>query len=219
MKKHLFIAVKLLLVTFVTVSSGAAVYCQFSSGSQVDPIKAIVQFQNKNSREPPLEEQGEYTWWRKIKSTIYGAVTGKICDKYSALGAVSTDYTVAGDLRDLVVQGWNYLTNEEVDGVVVTLSAYGVALSTVPNPLKTIYLKGFLIKNPIVVLGLSRSHLVLHTIKILKKHGLSGLAIPLFSLFLVLSLFPPYVNAAVFAVSVVCLMIAIFQIFKIKGET
>lgn len=218
MKKHLSFAVKILLVTFVATSSGAALHSQLT-GSKVDPIKAIVDFQLKQSREPPLEEQGEYTWWRKIKSTVYGAVTGTICDKYSAYGAISTDYTVAGDLRDLVWQGWNYLANEEVDGVVVTLSAYGLVLSTVPNPLKTIYItKGFL-QNPIVVLGLSRSHLVIHTLKILKKCGLAGLAIPLFSLFLVLSLLPPYLNAAVLAVSVAYLVIILFQIFKIKGET
>ena len=218
MKKYLSFAVKLLLVTFVTISSSTALHSQLK-GSEVDPIKAIFELQNPNSREPPLEENGEYPWWRKLKATIFGAITGKICDKYSAYGAISTDYTVAGDLRDLVVQGWNYLTNEEVDGVVVTLSAYGLALSTVPNPLKTIYLKGFILRNPIVVLGLSKSHLVLHTIKIFKKHGLYGLAVPLFSLFLVLSLFPPYLNAAVFAVSVAYLMIVLFQIFKIKGET
>lgn len=219
MKKFLSRALKILLVTFVIISSGTALYCQLT-GSRVDPIKAIVQLQIKNSREPPFEEEGEYTWWRKIKSTVYGAVTGKICDKYSAYGAISTDYTVAGDLRDLVVQGWNYLTNEEVDGVIVTLSAYGLVLSVVPNlPMKTIYLKRFLNKNLIVILGLSRSHLVIHTLKILKKYGLAGLIVPIFGLFLVLSLFPPYVNAAVLVSSVVYLMITIFQIFQIKGET
>jgi len=217
LKKYLFNAVKILLVTFVATSSSAALHSQLTD-SKVDPIKAIVELQIQKSREPPLEETGENTWWQKVKSTVYGAVTGKICDKYSAYGAISTDYTVAGDLRDLVVQGWNYLTNEEVDGVVVTLSMYGLALSTVPNPVKTIYLKGLLNK-PIVLLGLSKSHLVIHSLKILKKYHLIGLAIPLFSLFLVLSLFPPYVNAAVLAVSVVYLMIITFQIFKIKGET
>jgi len=217
LKKYLSFVVKILLVTFVTISSSTALHSQLT-GSEVDPIKAIVELQIQKSREPPLEEKRENTWWRKVKSSVYGAVTGKICDKYSAYGAISTDYTVAGDLRDLVVQGWNYLTNEEVDGVVVTLSAYGLVLSTVPNPLKTIYLKGFILRNPIVVLGLSKSHLVIHSLKILNKYHLIGLAILLFSLFLVLSLFPPYLNAAVLVSSAVYLMTVLIQIYKIKGE-
>ena len=218
MKKHISRTVKILLITFVIISSGTALYCQLT-GSQVDPIKAFVEFQIKKSREPPSEEDVEYTWWRKVKSTIYGAVTGKICDKYSAYGAISIDYTVAGDIRDLVAQGWRWVNDEEVDGFIITLSAYGLVLSTVPNPLKTIYLKGFFNKNPIVVFGLSKSHLVIHTLKILKKYHMVGLMVPLFSLFLVLSLFPPYLNAAVLASSVVYLLIVLFQIIQIKGET
>ncbi|SDP81036.1 hypothetical protein [Desulforhopalus singaporensis] len=71
MKNYLSRAVKILLVTFVIISSGTALYSQLK-GSRVDPIKAIVEFQIKKSREPPFEEEGEYTWWRKIKSTVYG---------------------------------------------------------------------------------------------------------------------------------------------------
>ena len=218
MKKHLFSTVKLLLITFVIASSGAALYSQ-TTKSQIDPIKLVLSFQPENTREQPPAMDGEYTTWQKLMSTINGAITGRICDRYSAYGAISSDYTIYGDLRDLVVQSWNYLTDEEVDGVVLALSAYGVVLSVAPNlPLKTIYLKGLLNK-PIVVLGLSRSHLVIHTLKILRKHHLVGLMIPLFSLFLILSLLPPYVTAAVFAVSIGYLMIILFQIFNLKGET
>ena len=218
MKKHLFFAVKFLLITFVIISSGAALYGQIT-GSQIDPIKAIVKFQTQNIRDAQQVKVGDYTAWQKFKSTVYGAITGKICNEYSAWGAISSDYTIYGDLRDLVIQSWKYLNDEEVDGVVLALSAYGVVLSTVPNPLKaTKYIKGFY-KNPIVILGFSKSHFIVHTLKILKKHHLVGLMIPVMGLFLILSALPPYVTAAVFAVSIGYLMIILFQIFNLKGET
>ena len=217
MKKHLFFAVKFLLITFVIISSGAALYGQIT-GSQIDPIKAIVKFQTQNIRDAQQVKVGDYTAWQKFKSTVYGAITGKICNEYSAWGAISSDYTIYGDLRDLVIQSWKYLNDEEVDGVVLALSAYGVVLSTVPNPLKaTKYIKGFY-KNPIVILGFSKSHFIVHTLKILKKHHLVGLMIPVMGLFLILSALPPYVTAAVFASSAVYLMINLIQIYKNKGE-
>jgi len=217
LKKHLFFAVKFLLITFVIISSGAALYGQIT-GSQIDPIKAIVKFQTQNIRDAQQVKVGDYTAWQKFKSTVYGAITGKICNEYSAWGAISSDYTIYGDLRDLVIQSWKYLNDEEVDGVVLALSAYGVVLSTVPNPLKaTKYIKGFY-KNPIVILGFSKSHFIVHTLKILKKHHLVGLMIPVMGLFLILSALPPYVTAAVFASSAVYLMINLIQIYKNKGE-
>lgn len=218
MKKHLFNAFKLILIMHILISSGAALYGQIT-GSQIDPIKAILKFQLPNTRDDPVKDV-ELSAWQKIKSTVYGAVTGKICDKYSAYAAVSSDYTIVGDLRDLVTQSWKFLNNEEVDGIVFTLSAYGLVLSTVPViPMKTIYLKGFFIKNPTVILGLSKSHLVVHTLKILKKHNLVGLMIPVLGLFLLVSLLPPYVTAAVFVSSALYLMIILIQICKIKGES
>lgn len=217
MKKHLFNAVKFLLITFVIISSGAALYSQ-TTGSQIDPVKLVLSFQPENTRDQPPAMDGEYTAWQKLKSTIYGAITGRICDKYSAVGSISTDYSILGDARDLIIQTWKYLTDEEVDKVVISLSASGIILSIAKNPFNTIYLKGFFLKNPIVTLGLSKSHFVIHTLKILKKHHLLGLMIPVMGLFLILSALPPYVTAAVFVVSVMYLSIKLFQIFKLKGE-
>jgi hypothetical protein len=217
LKKYIFNALKLVLIVHILISSGAVLYGQLS-GSQIDPIKAILKFQPQNSRDDPAKDV-EFTAWQKIKSTVYGAITGKICDKYSAYGSVTSDFSIVGDLRDLVTQSWKYLNNEDVDGIVFTLSAYGIVLSAVPViPLKTIYLKGFKL-NPIVILGLSKSHVVIHTLKILKKHNLVGLMIPVLGLFLLLSLFPPYVTAAIFVSSVAYLLLILFQIFKFKGES
>jgi hypothetical protein len=202
----------------ILISSGAALYGQIT-GSQIDPIKAILKFQSPNIRDEVPVKDVELTAWQKLKSTIYGVVTGKCRDTYSAYGSVSSDYTIVGDFRDLVVQSWKFLNNEEVDGIVFTLSAYGIALSAVPIiPLNTIYLKGFKL-NPIVIFGLSKSHVVVHTLKILKKHNLVGLMVPLLGLFLLLSLFPPYVTSIIFVSTVLYLLVILFQIFKIKGES
>ena len=50
-------------------------------------------------------------------------------------------------------------------------------------------------------MGLTRSHLIIHTLKILKKYHLSGIVIPFMSLSLILSLFPPYVVVVIFILS------------------
>ena len=220
LKNQIFNVLKLLLIVHILISSGAALYGQIT-GSQIDPIKAILKFQTQpqNTRDTSQEKDVEYTTWQKLKSTVYGAITGKFFDKYSAYGAISSDYTVVWRCSEiLAIQSWRYLTGEKTDVVVVTLSASGIVLSVVPNLFKTIYLKGFY-KNPIAILGLSKSHLVLHTLKILKKYKLIGIAVPLLSLFLILSALPPYVTAVVFVASVAYLMVILFQIFKIKGES
>jgi hypothetical protein len=202
----------------ILISSGAALYGQIT-GSKIDPIKAILKFQTQpqNTTNETAVKDVEYSAWQKLKSTVYGAITGKICDEYSAYGAIGSDYTIVGDFRDLAVQSWNYFTDEEVDEIVFTLSTSGIILSVVPGLYNAIYLKGFKM-NPIVILGLTKSHTVIHTIKILKKYNLVGLMVPLLGLFLILSIFPPYLTAIVFASSVVYLMTSIFQLYQFKGE-
>ena len=45
--------------------------------------------------------------------------------------------------------------------------------------------------------GLTKSHLIIHTLKVLKKYHLAALMIPFMGLSLILSLLPPYGNAFV----------------------
>lgn len=217
LKNQIFNVLKLILIMHILISSGAALYGQIT-GSQIDPIKVILKLQTQpqSNRDTPQEKDVEYTVWQKLKSIVYGAVTGKICDKYSAYGAVSTDYTIVGDFRDLAIQSWKYLNDEEVDEIVLTLSASGIILSVVPNPLKAIYLR--IQMNPIVILGFSKSHFVIHTLKILMKYKLVGIAVPILALYLVLSLLPSYLTAVVFIASVVYLVLLIYRKFKLKGE-
>ena len=63
-------------------------------------------------------------------------------------------------------------------------------------------------------MGLTKSHFIIHTLKILKKYNIVGIAVPLVGLSLILSLLPPYVNAVVFILCVVYMAFIITKKFK-----
>jgi hypothetical protein len=49
------------------------------------------------------------------------------------MGTISADLCVVGDIRDLGIQGWKYLTGgQDFDGFVTILSAAGICLSITP---------------------------------------------------------------------------------------
>jgi hypothetical protein len=73
--------------------------------------------------------------------------------------------------------------------------------------------------NPIVILGLTKSHTVIHTLKILKKYKLAGVMVPLLSLFLILSILPPYLIAIVFVSAAVYLVLFIYRKYKPYKES
>ena len=81
-----------------------------------------------------IEKALEYTAAEKIKSFIWnGAIRGQVYDSYSGMGAISADLCVVGDIRDLGIQGWKYLTGgQDFDGFVTILSAAGIGLSSTP---------------------------------------------------------------------------------------
>lgn len=135
----------------IMISSGAALYFQIT-GSFYDPVKAIqdlksqnrraealdlVQFHKENRSVDPdklkqLEKDLEYTSFEKGKSFIDGAVTGRVYDTFSGVGAIGSDLCVYGDVRDLSIQSWRYLKDEKTDGVVAVLSGIGIVLSAKP---------------------------------------------------------------------------------------
>ncbi len=74
--------------------------------------------------------------------------------------------------------------------------------------------------NPIAFMGLTKAHFFVHTLKILKKHELSAVMVPILGLHLILSLFPPYVIAAIFILSAGYMALTIKRIFNLfKGES
>lgn len=87
--------------------------------------------------------------------------------------------------------------------------------STIPKQFRTIYLKGFKI-NPIVFLGFTKSHLVIHSLKILKKYHLSAVALPFMGLLMFLSLVPSKVTAVIFIMSAGYLAFIISKKYKPK---
>jgi hypothetical protein len=81
-----------------------------------------------------IEKALEYTTAEKVKSFAWnGVIRGQVYDSYSGMGAISADLCVVGDIRDLAIQGWKYLTGgQDFDGFVTILSAAGIGLSSTP---------------------------------------------------------------------------------------
>jgi hypothetical protein len=151
LKKHLFKLVVYLFVILLMISSGTALYFQLTESSY-DPIKAIQKLKSQNRREEALDlvkfyegnktvdakkieklkDDLEYTSFEKLKSFTRGAIKGEIKDTYSGLGAISSDLTLYGDVRDLCIQTFRYLKDEKTDAVVAALSGIGIILSAKP---------------------------------------------------------------------------------------
>lgn len=101
--------------------------------------------------------------WYKSKNAIYGFITGDASTLEAAIGAVASDMTLYGDIRDLGVQGWHYLNGEETDGVIIALSTIGLATELIdwadwlPAVLKTFKRAGVFSKRFAKVLGKAAS--------------------------------------------------------------
>jgi hypothetical protein len=144
---------KYVLLLLLIISSTTAIFINHR-GNQFDPIREIQRLKSQNRRDDALdltrffkeyqiadqdkfariEKDLEYTAIEKIKSFVWnGAIRGQVYDSYSGLGAISTDLCVVGDIRDLGIQCWKYLTGgHDFDGFVTILSAAGIGLSSTP---------------------------------------------------------------------------------------
>jgi hypothetical protein len=153
LKKLCWKCLKLGLLIFVILASALAIYCSYK-GEEFDPINEIQRLKIENRRDDALDlyllfrgsnyedlkelaELGkglEYTTSEKIKSFAWnGAVKGEVYDSYSGFGAISADLCVVGDLRDLGIQSWKYLTDDTgFDEMIFILSAAGIGLSGTP---------------------------------------------------------------------------------------
>jgi len=133
------------------ITSGTALYSQIT-GSLIDPIQRVQELKNQNRRQEALDlvqfyEENktidpqelksikadlEYTAIEKLKAVAMGAVSGKVYDTFSGIGAIASDFFVWGDIRDLGIQTWRFLKNEKTDAVVAVLSGVGLFLSVQP---------------------------------------------------------------------------------------
>lgn len=66
-------------------------------------------------------------WSRRGRDVLRGAITGEGSNPESAGGALALDLFVIGDVRDLVIQSARGIGGEDVDEIVVALSAVGIA--------------------------------------------------------------------------------------------
>jgi hypothetical protein len=153
LKKICLNCLKFILLFIIIISSSLTIYMHHG-GSAFDAIREIQRLKLENRRDDALdlarffkenqitdedkfatiEKTLEYTTAEKIKSFAWnGAVRGQVYDSYSGMGAISADLFVIGDIRDLGIQGWKYLTGgQDFDGSVSALSAAGIGLSSAP---------------------------------------------------------------------------------------
>lgn len=155
MKRILRRYIELGLAGFIVLSSGLTLYMSWT-GDSFDPVSEIEKLRNENRRDDALdlakvfresqpgdnheleklEDSLDYRTGEKVKSFVWnGAVKGEVYDSYSGLGAISADLCVLGDLRDLGIQSWNYLTDSgDFDRFILLLSAAGIGLSSTGLP-------------------------------------------------------------------------------------
>ena len=151
MKRNVLTCIKYSILIFIILSSALALYVHYK-GSNFDPIEEIQKLKNENRRDEALDlaklyldnqtgdtrkikqlhKDLEYTPYEKAKSfTWNGAVKGEVYDTYSGLGAISADLFIFGDIRDLGIQSWLYITNNpDFDNLVMILSAAGIGLTS-----------------------------------------------------------------------------------------
>ncbi len=152
MKIYLFNIVKYPFLMLLIITSGTALYSQITGSYFIDPIQKIkdlhsqhrrdealdlVQFYEENKTIDPQELKEikadlEYTAIEKFKAIAVGAVTGKVWDTFSGIGAIASDFFVWGDIRDLGIQTWRFLKNEKTDAIIAVLSGVGIFLSIQP---------------------------------------------------------------------------------------
>ena len=151
MKKLLFKLLKYLIIILLLMASALALSYHFSIPGKYFIMK-INELKSQDRREEAqdlakffienntgdvegikeIESTLEYTSTEKLKSFFKGAIKGEIHDTYSGIGAISSDLCIYGDVRDLAIQSWRYLKNEETDAIVAALSGIGIILSGKP---------------------------------------------------------------------------------------
>jgi hypothetical protein len=100
------------------------------AGLEDDALDAAIQEQLRALR--VQVEADRSGWVRRIRNAGYGALTGKANTPEGLAAALATDLFVVGDVRDLAIQGKNWVMDEDVDEFIVILSAVGIATTAAP---------------------------------------------------------------------------------------
>ena len=65
----------------------------------------------------------------QIQELWDGAITGRPDSAIGMVGAVATDLTTVGDVRDIIIEGGAYLQGEDYDSLILGLSVAGLAVT------------------------------------------------------------------------------------------
>jgi hypothetical protein len=135
------------LFVIVVITSALALNIKTSAES-FDPIKGIKELYLENRRDDALvlvktfknsaknvrgelteiEKQLEYGNFEKIKSAIWNGVTkGEVYDHYSGLGAMTANMCLWGYIRDLAIEGYDFIIRDSSnENAMMLLSGTGV---------------------------------------------------------------------------------------------
>jgi len=153
LKKFCKSCLKFGLLLVLIFSTALALYVHYK-GAGFDPIREIQRMEKDNLRDNALDmarlfqdskdadakkisefaRDLEYSTSEKIKSfTWNGVVKGEVYNTYSGFGAISADMCIVGDLRDIGIQTFKYMTHDpEFDRLIAILSVAGIGLSSTP---------------------------------------------------------------------------------------
>lgn len=73
------------------------------------------------------------SWTRRLREFGVGAIVGEGESMEALVGAVTADFFVVGDVRDLVIQGSKMALDGDADKLIMALSAIGVFTTVVPE--------------------------------------------------------------------------------------
>ena len=160
MKTICWNCLKVTVLSVIIISSILAISAHYLS-LDWDPIMEINKLKVQNRRDDALdlttffkqngrtestklsaiEKDLQYSPAEKIKTFVWdGAIKGQVYDSYSGLGAISSDLCLIGDVRDLGIQGWKYITNsDDYDRFILILSVAGIWISRNGKPMKELH--------------------------------------------------------------------------------
>lgn len=113
--------------------------------------------------------QAEASWARRAREIAKGILTGRGTSPEAIAAALASDLLVIGDVRDLAIEGYHLVTGQEVDELIVVLSAVGIATTVLPH----VDLGAAIAKVAIKMARISRR--LLHRLILLARQGENGL--------------------------------------------
>ncbi len=71
----------------------------------------------------------EMSLGNRLSDMFEGALTGRPDSAAGLIGAVATDLTTVGDVRDIIIEGGAYLSGEDYDPFILGISVAGIAIT------------------------------------------------------------------------------------------